>query len=440
MLRNEDGDGRPLALTSRNVSGGHSVVPYKLVRTNGSTFDLQVYDNQAAGTSQVVVLDSAQNRWIDLTTANLGQGTTGCFLEFPCGYYLYTDPILPPLPDSPADNPSASGLDGIIIYNTVNAGINITSSSGHSIGFQDSLQFGDIEDGIPIIPLTGGYQPPVGYYIPDDQYSIQMDNFSDSLAYTLFLTDSTLYEYQRFDPGTGETDMLGYSSYGVTMSNPDQVSKSINFQTVLQEGASAEKVFSADNLALSSGDSIHIRESERSMLVIQNYGQNSTYNLTVSAASLAGRSVFQHNSIPLDQNSAHQIVPDWNDLENSPVRILIDYGNDGTLDDSIFINNQATGIENNYYEGIPGEYRLLQNYPNPFNPATTITFDLPEQSRVELTVYNILGQQVAVLVNELRKAGRHQAVFDASGLSSGIYFYRLSTDTYTETRKMLLIK
>ncbi len=132
-------------------------------------------------------------------------------------------------------------------------------------------------------------------------------------------------------------------------------------------------------------------------------------------------------------------MPDWNNLENNPVKILIDLGNDGTIDDSLFVNNQTVGTENTF-TGIPAEYNLLQNYPNPFNPATTITFDLPEQSRVSLTVYNILGEQVASLVDEVREAGRHQAVFDASGFSSGIYFYRLSTDSYTETRKMLLIK
>ncbi|HTX20127.1 MAG TPA: carboxypeptidase regulatory-like domain-containing protein [Bacteroidota bacterium] len=88
----------------------------------------------------------------------------------------------------------------------------------------------------------------------------------------------------------------------------------------------------------------------------------------------------------------------------------------------------------------PTTYALWQNYPNPFNPSTTIEFDLPRQSYVSLKVYNVLGQEVASLVDGDRPAGRYRQVWQASGAASGIYFYRLRTDLYSETRKMLLMK
>ena len=86
------------------------------------------------------------------------------------------------------------------------------------------------------------------------------------------------------------------------------------------------------------------------------------------------------------------------------------------------------------------DLELDQNYPNPFNPTTQIRYSLPEQSIVRLDVFNMLGQRVAVLVNEGRSAGRHTVRFDASGLSSGVYFYRLQTDSQTLARQMMLIK
>jgi len=89
---------------------------------------------------------------------------------------------------------------------------------------------------------------------------------------------------------------------------------------------------------------------------------------------------------------------------------------------------------------IPTKFALYQNYPNPFNPSTTISYDLPERSRVKLTVYNLLGQEVATLVNGEQEPGRYSVKFDASGLPSGIYFYRLEAGNFIEQKKMILIK
>lgn len=89
---------------------------------------------------------------------------------------------------------------------------------------------------------------------------------------------------------------------------------------------------------------------------------------------------------------------------------------------------------------LPKEFVLNQNYPNPFNPATTISYTLPEASQVLLEVYNILGQKIAILINERQTAGEHQAVFDGSAYASGIYFYRLSAGSFAQSKKMLLIK
>jgi hypothetical protein len=89
---------------------------------------------------------------------------------------------------------------------------------------------------------------------------------------------------------------------------------------------------------------------------------------------------------------------------------------------------------------LPNEYRLWQNYPNPFNPLTRIQFDIPKISFVALKVYNLLGQEVATLVNELKKVGRYEFEFDCASLSSGVYFYRLSAGDYTNTKKLILLK
>jgi hypothetical protein len=92
-------------------------------------------------------------------------------------------------------------------------------------------------------------------------------------------------------------------------------------------------------------------------------------------------------------------------------------------------------------EGLAQRFELLQNYPNPFNPRTMITFTLPRTSRVTLRVYDLLGREIAALVDgESLAAGTHDVSFDASHLSSGVYFYRLQADGIARTRQMVLVK
>jgi hypothetical protein len=90
--------------------------------------------------------------------------------------------------------------------------------------------------------------------------------------------------------------------------------------------------------------------------------------------------------------------------------------------------------------GLSYTFALLQNYPNPFNPSTTIRFDLPQASDVRLVLYNVLGQEVATLIDKPFAAGRHKFVFDASGYAAGLYFYKIKAEQYQQVRKMLLIK
>ena len=85
-------------------------------------------------------------------------------------------------------------------------------------------------------------------------------------------------------------------------------------------------------------------------------------------------------------------------------------------------------------------YSLSQNYPNPFNPSTKINFTLPKQGLIKLKIYDILGREVRTLVNEVKTAGNYSINFDASDLVSGVYFYRLQTNEFTDVKQMVLIR
>ncbi len=88
----------------------------------------------------------------------------------------------------------------------------------------------------------------------------------------------------------------------------------------------------------------------------------------------------------------------------------------------------------------PLTFSLEQNYPNPFNPSTNIKYNIPESGVVKLAIYNMLGEEVAVLVDGIVQAGFYEVTFDASNLPSGAYFYRLQSDNLNQVKKMLLMK
>ncbi len=112
-------------------------------------------------------------------------------------------------------------------------------------------------------------------------------------------------------------------------------------------------------------------------------------------------------------------------------------GYDGAI---VRTSNGGVTAVNNEGEEIPVSFSLLQNYPNPFNPSTTIKFSTPQTSDASLVVFNALGQKVASLLNERMNAGNHSVNFNAEGLSSGVYFYRLTAGSFKSVKKLTYLK
>jgi hypothetical protein len=100
----------------------------------------------------------------------------------------------------------------------------------------------------------------------------------------------------------------------------------------------------------------------------------------------------------------------------------------------------SVGVESQPGSEIPKAYALHQNYPNPFNPSTSIEFALPKAGFVTLKIYNMLGEEVATLVSEKLPAGNHQRVWEAKGLASGVYLYRLQAGEFLQTKKLIWVR
>ena len=112
----------------------------------------------------------------------------------------------------------------------------------------------------------------------------------------------------------------------------------------------------------------------------------------------------------------------------------------GTYGNGVFrsINSTITNSVENYPK--PSSYSLSQNYPNPFNPNTKIQYSVPQSSQVVIKVFDILGNEIATLVNEEKPAGNYEVEFNGATLPSGVYFYQLKAGNFVETKKMILIR
>ena len=128
-------------------------------------------------------------------------------------------------------------------------------------------------------------------------------------------------------------------------------------------------------------------------------------------------------------NSAGDVGAYWVGLTDSSRKLYFDR----------LLDTNTIGISKNDY-GIPKMFSLYQNYPNPFNPSTNIKFDIPKSSFVQLTIYDVLGKEIAKLVNEELKPGSYQYEFDGSEHASGIYFYKIESGNFTQTKKMIMLK
>ena len=123
-----------------------------------------------------------------------------------------------------------------------------------------------------------------------------------------------------------------------------------------------------------------------------------------------------------------------------PEMPLVQWVADASATNGFHVQVTDNGVFGKFGSEVPSDFSLYTNYPNPFNPVTTIRFDVPVSSVVHLNVFNMLGQNVARLVNGVVQAGQHEMQFDGRSLPSGTYSYRLETSGVSLTRTMVLLK
>ena len=310
----------------------------------------------------------------------------------------------------------------------------------------------------------------------DDGYPLWGDWFPVS-AFKTSTSDSVYIAVERRFTGilsqprviaTPWSPSAGFKRYTISVGSSDEYKKPAI--TIVQDAASLDKKIIVANIK--NGQAVYSYSADGGV----NWNLDFTFSLStetnITYVSLSSDSnkagggyvigAFQKANIDTivirrgipGSLGARIIQP--NEFQSSPFNSpsVAIYNPSGSKSSALLYTGLSTGnyTSNLYYDGeilitdvgdLPGiveAYALEQNYPNPFNPSTIIRFSIPEQTNVTLKIFNSVGQEVASLFNGEVSAGNHEVNFNASALSSGVYFYRIQSPSFTETKKMILIK
>ncbi|MBN1399153.1 MAG: T9SS type A sorting domain-containing protein [Bacteroidetes bacterium] len=316
-----------------------------------------------------------------------------------------------------ADDSSSNGYNAVYINASLTKDRFGKDSSAYSFnGFSNTIQFGDILDGVFCAPVAK-------FTITGWAKTRNYGSFSSGGGLIMSKSAGGSGPYQwniSHQEGLVTATVLsnGDASNYIWLSNP--VTKNVWFQfAVVFDGSLSE----AERLKLYIDGSLSNTSIHSQLGIIGTTTLNSTQSICVGASHEYGNT-----------SAFHSYYDGIIDDIRIYAKALTNDEIDSLYNETVLTN--VTGKTNL----VPKKFSLYQNYPNPFNPSTTIIYELPMSTMLEIKVYNSIGQEVMVLKNKFENAGVHEVTFENSNLSSGIYFYKMKAGSFTSTKKMLLIK
>lgn len=439
MLIEDTSIAKTLTIFNNGGSGGHTILAYGLKQdtVQKNLYYVYVYDNSNPNSNNPITIDTSANggtgSWSTSDWAGWG-GTTGIYLEIPSVQYL----------NGATSRAHSNSQSAFVLPQNVleinypsDTPIRIIDNQGNITGYFNNLALNEIPGSLPQMIRNGSESPPYGYSLPTDSYSVVLNVFEEDTVQAFLFTSNKSFVYERSGATQTQTDRLFFDG-GLSVVNPDANTKTVQLLNIINE-TTQEKLTSIKSIELVQSDSVKIENPDSNKVKLISFGSAKDYDIELNYVTENGLGRFGDFNIPLSANTSHTFVPEWTNLTNSPLVVLVDIGNNGTIDDTLYINN-TVDVEDRGSLLSPDSYNLTQNYPNPFNPVTTIQYSIPQRSNVTLKVYDIIGNEVATLVNEEKERGVFSVRFDASNLASGIYFYRLQAGSFVETKKMILLK
>jgi hypothetical protein len=431
-----EGTSANLTLTAKTSAGFHSVLPYELVpfdQKRGEYF-VKIYDpNRAGAADRFITLDSTANTWV--YDSGYRGGPFGMWLDDPISEYsLFT--ASPPMEVRTQNKTRLN--ETIEVALGAAEQVAIVAELGEAITYRDSTVAGEIDGAAVLHRRTGYPSAPASYVLPaTSSYRLTASGWPGGVASASAELSDQVLNFTRGGALPEQSDQF-YIGAGLRAINLEDNQRRFAFSGTRWTD-SGEQYFAMSDLYLDATDSLDVAFAVGDAVRLSNGSLPQAYSLVLQ--SVEGKNVYDFESyaVPMASGATHLITPDWMVLSDT-LMVLVDNDGDGIYEDSLAVVNSTVGVGREGERVIPEGYRLSQNYPNPFNPVTTISYALPRAADVTLTVVDLLGRVVRELASGTKPAGTYEVSFDATGLPSGVYFYRLEAGDYVETKSLVLLR
>ena len=425
--------------------GCHTVTPVRVVKDSAipAIWLIEVYDNNYPdSTGLAIEVDTAANIWQyrPFGWANRNH----MFVEDPIEHYKQ-----PVVMAASGRAPRLAAADDEIQSTFVqSAGTAIFNSALGALGKVGDSIVADSGAGRPIVPRSGPGAPVIGFRMPQGDWTASFGSLSDSTL-RLMVDGGQVLTHLVLD--VAADSLIGTVRWGATDHNLGIDNGGTGqWQAALRQiqvFPDSQVTFDLSDLTIHAGDSLTLNAVNGIGARVSNWGPADTCFFSMTVASTSRSIEFVDSVLEMAGMTAYTFAPINDDLVNNQLRVYVDAGVDGSIDDTLFLNNNVlTDVdEQGSTDRLPYRFELAQNYPNPFNPVTTIEYSLPKRSQVTIEIFNVLGQKVRTLVNEAKSAGSYRIEWNGSDdtgrpVSSGVYLYRFQAGDIVQTKKMLLIK
>ena len=444
QLRTALSNGTTIGLAEYFTTGGHIITPIRLqkINHNPETYKVTVYDNADHTRSYDLEIDATNNSWVYdgplnyLTPTNLEPGLQTRIETF--------SPVIPTVE-------SYLGFRVDLVVSGIGQEKEILfKAGGEELGFKDGQTVDNFSRGTPFYPLVSAidYGRPPGYLFDNRSVSCTILNTDDS-DYDFFLFRcGQAYHFTKSAVSAETRDVLEFDEQrlGYTLHTTSEDLQTLTSRLIRVNESEQESVL-LSQIRLNRADTLDVRieddsEDGKDDLVVANLGRSQIVSLELCCIQNGSYQKFERSGVELKARALYRFTPDWANMGDRLLIVEVDTDLDGTMDETLKLENQYTGVETSESSGAepPAAYALSQNYPNPFNNRTKIRFALPEPSQVRIELFNVLGQQVRVLLERRLEAGYHEMAFEAADLASGLYLCRFRAHGFVRVRKMVLMR
>ncbi|HLT47339.1 MAG TPA: T9SS type A sorting domain-containing protein, partial [Rubricoccaceae bacterium] len=436
-----DGDG------SRRY-GGHAVVPLGMQRTGEGLYAIGVFDPNTGGVApEYVFVDSTANAWTYSDSFWEGAEGKGLYLSIEAIYAF--DPASTSWPhvfEENAAGPPLAARGGGSEHRSVGIvgrGGAVTSAAG-ALRYEGGVLTETLPGGFVSFPYTGGPSDPDAYVVPADggPYRAEAVPRDDGIARVRVEGGPVTATFAQAEAADATRAVVDLLDDGLAVVSGGGGVFTLG-ATAAAGGAPELRSVRVRDLASADPAGLALTAApDAATFRLVGADEPTTYDLTVGRAAPGEHRTFHHAAVPLAAGAVHTVRPDWGHLAGGTVTVEVDLDGDGEPDEVLVLEDEGypVGAEPSRPEGLPSSYALHAAAPNPFAGRTTLRYDLPEAAPVRLVVYDLLGREVAVLVDGEREAGTHAAVLDGRGFAAGVYVVRMTAGGRDFTQRLTLVR